>query len=168
MAEQAGADGVTRIVEVGEKPETAREATAEGWLLTTPEAVGALVAGTKKGSPIETAKIAAIGGVKRTPDLLPHCHPIRVTGVDVIVEPADAGRIHVVVTVRAIDRTGVEMEAMVAASVAALTVYDMVKGVERGVEIDAVRLEAKSGGRSGTWVKSQGEPKPIAKRRSSK
>ena len=150
---QAGADGVTRIVEVGAKPETAREATAEGWLETTVEAVGALVAGTKKGSPIETAKIAAIGGVKRTPDLLPHCHPIRVTGVDVTVDPAEAGRIHVVVTVRAIDRTGVEMEALTAVAAAALTVYDMCKAIDRGIVIGPIQLEEKRGGKSGTWTR---------------
>ena len=148
---QAGADGVTRIVEVGAKPETAREATAEGWLHTTVASVAELVAGTKKGSPIETAKIAAIGGVKRTPDLLPHCHPIRVTGVDVTVEPQGDGRIHVVVTVRAVDRTGVEMEALTAVAVAALTVYDMCKAVDRGMTITDIRLIKKSGGKSGTY-----------------
>ncbi len=149
---QAGADGVTRIVEVGAKPETAREATAEGWLETTPEAVGALIAGTKKGSPIETAKIAAIGGVKRTPDLLPHCHPIRVTGVDVTVELAEAGRIHVVVTVRAIDRTGVEMEALTGVAAAALSLYDTAKAFDRRARIEGIRLLAKSGGKSGDFV----------------
>src|SRR5213593_1083767 len=101
MSEQAGADGVTRIVEVGAKPETAREATAEAWLVTTPETVAELQRGTKKGAPIETAKVAGMMGVKRTPDLLPHCHPLRVTGADVLVEPDEiAGRIHVVTTVR--------------------------------------------------------------------
>ncbi len=149
---QAGADGVTRIVEVGAKPETAREATAEGWLETTVEAVGALVAGTKKGSPIETAKIAAIGGVKRTPDLLPHCHPIRVTGVDVTVDPAEAGRIRIVVTVRAIDRTGVEMEALTGVAAAALSLYDTAKAFDRRARIEGIRLLAKSGGKSGDFL----------------
>jgi cyclic pyranopterin phosphate synthase len=148
---QAGADGVTRIVEVGAKPETAREASAEGWLRTTAEAVGELVAGTKKGSPIETAKIAAIGGVKRTPDLLPHCHPIRVTGVDVIVEPQD-DRFHVVVTVRAVDRTGVEMEALTGVAAATLSLYDTVKAFDRRARIQGIRLLAKSGGKSGDFV----------------
>ena len=149
---QAGADGVTRIVEVGAKPESAREATAEGWLETTVEAVGALVAGTKKGSPIETAKIAAIGGVKRTPDLLPHCHPIRVTGVDVTVEPAANGRIRVLVTVRAIDRTGVEMEALTGVAAAALSLYDTAKAFDRRARIEGIRLLAKSGGKSGDFL----------------
>ena len=152
---QAGADGVTRIVEVGAKPETAREATAEGWLETTPEAVGALIAGTKKGSPIETAKIAAIGGVKRTPDLLPHCHPIRVTGVDVTVEPQGDGRIHVVVTVRAIDRTGVEMEALTGVAAAVLSLYDTAKAFDRRARIEGIRLLAKSGGKSGEFAADQ-------------
>jgi cyclic pyranopterin monophosphate synthase len=149
---QAAADGRTRIVEVGAKPETPREATAEAWLVTSPGVVERLVAGTSKGIPVESAKLAGITGVKRTPDLLPHCHPIRVTGAEVRVEPDEAGaRIRVEVTVRAIDRTGVEMEAMTAAAVAALTVYDMVKGLERGVAIEQVVLLEKSGGRSGTW-----------------
>lgn len=152
-ADQAGADGVTRIVEVGAKPETAREATAEAWLHTTPEALGHLVAGTKKGSPIETAKIAGIGGVKRTPELLPHCHPIRVTGVDVTIEPDPAtGRIRVQVTVRAIDRTGVEMEALTGAAVASLSLYDTAKAFDRAARIDGVRLLAKSGGASGEYL----------------
>src|SRR3954453_1753009 len=152
---QAGADGVTRIFEVGAKPETAREASAEGWLRTTAEAVGELVAGTKKGSPIETAKIAAIGGVKRTPDLLPHCHPIRVTGVDVIVDPEAEGRIRVVVTVRAIDRTGVEVAARTGVVAAALSLFDHAKAVDRRARIDGVRLLAKSGGKSGDFVIDQ-------------
>jgi cyclic pyranopterin phosphate synthase len=152
-ANQAGADGVTRIVEVGAKPETAREATAEAWLHTTPEALGHLVAGTKKGSPIETAKIAGIGGVKRTPELLPHCHPIRVTGVDVTIEPdQDTGRIRVQVTVRAIDRTGVEMEALTGAAVASLSLYDTAKAFDRAARIDGIRLLAKSGGASGEYL----------------
>ena len=154
-ADQAGADGVTRIVEVGAKPETAREATAEAWLHTTPEALGHLVAGTKKGSPIETAKIAGIGGVKRTPELLPHCHPIRVTGVDVTIEPDPAtGRIRVQVTVRAIDRTGVEMEALTGAAVASLSLYDTAKAFDRAARIDGIRLLAKSGGASGEYLAS--------------
>jgi cyclic pyranopterin phosphate synthase len=152
-ADQAGADGVTRIVEVGAKPETAREATAEAWLHTTPEALGHLVAGTKKGSPIETAKIAGIGGVKRTPELLPHCHPIRVTGVDVTIEPDPAtGRIRVQVTVRAIDRTGVEMEALTGAAVASLSLYDTAKAFDRAARVDGIRLLAKSGGASGEYL----------------
>jgi cyclic pyranopterin monophosphate synthase len=149
---QAGADGVTRIVEVGAKPETAREATAEAWLLTTPEAVGHLIAGTKKGAPLETAKVAGMMGVKRTPDLLPHCHPLRITGAEVVVEADEAaGRIRVTTTVQAIDRTGVEMEALTAASVAALSLYDTAKAFDHAARIDGIRLLSKSGGRSGDY-----------------
>jgi cyclic pyranopterin monophosphate synthase len=151
--DQAGADGVTRIVEVGAKAETAREATAEAWLVTTPGAVGHLVAGTKKGAPLETAKVAGIAGVKRTPDLLPHCHPIRVTGADVVLDAdADAGRVRVEVTVRAIDRTGVEMEALTGAAAAALSLYDTAKAFDRSARIEGVRLLAKTGGKSGDYV----------------
>jgi cyclic pyranopterin phosphate synthase len=150
--EQAGADGVTRIVEVGAKQETAREATAEAWLMTTPETVAELLSGTKKGAPIETAKVAGMMGVKRTPDLLPHCHPLRVTGADVVVEADEAaGRLRVVTTVRAFDRTGVEMEALTAATVAALSLYDTAKAFDRAARIEGVRLLAKSGGKSGDY-----------------
>jgi cyclic pyranopterin phosphate synthase len=152
QAGRAAADGVTRIVEVGAKPETVREATAEAWLITTPEAVGRLIAGTAKGAPIETAKVAGMMGVKRTPDLLPHCHPLRITGAEVVVEPDEAaGRIHVTATVHAIDRTGVEMEALTAASVAALSLYDTAKAFHRTARIEGIRLLSKSGGRSGEF-----------------
>ncbi|MGZ8565962.1 MAG: cyclic pyranopterin monophosphate synthase MoaC [Actinomycetota bacterium] len=150
--DQAGADGVTRIVEVGAKPETERAATAEAWLITTPGAVAELIAGTKKGSPIESAKLAGVLGVKRTPDLLPHCHPIRVTGAEVEIEPdSETGRIKISTTVRAVDRTGVEMEALTAAAVAALSLYDTAKAFDRSARIDGIRLLAKSGGRSGDY-----------------
>lgn len=150
---QAGADGVTRIVEVGGKPETERVATAECWVTTTPEAVGHLVAGTKKGDPLQTAKIAGVIGVKQTPALLPHCHPVRVTGANVFVEPDEpGGRLRVETTVRAIDRTGVEMEALTAAAVAALSLYDTAKAFDRSARIDGLRLLAKSGGTSGDYV----------------
>jgi cyclic pyranopterin monophosphate synthase len=152
VSEQVGADGVTRIVEVGAKPETVREAIAEAWLVTTPEAVAELVAGTKKGSPLETAKVAGMMGVKRTPDLLPHCHPLRITGAEVVMEPDQpAGKIRVAVTVRAFDRTGVEMEALTAASVAALSLYDTAKAFDRAARIDGIRLLSKSGGKSGDY-----------------
>jgi cyclic pyranopterin monophosphate synthase len=149
---QVGADGVTRIVEVGAKPETDREATAECWLVTTSQTVANLAAGTKKGAPLETAKIAGVIGVKETPRLLPHCHPVRVTGAEVELEPDEAGgRIRVQTTVRAHDRTGVEMEALTAAAVAALSLYDTAKAFDRGARIDGLRLLAKSGGASGEY-----------------
>ena len=149
---QAGADGVTRMVEVGEKAETAREATAECFVSMEQEAVRHLLAGTKKGDPIATAKIAGVIGVKETPRLLPHCHPIRVTGADISIETdADGGSLHVVATVRAMDRTGVEMEALTAAAVAALSLYDTAKAFDRAARIDGLRLLAKSGGKSGDY-----------------
>jgi cyclic pyranopterin monophosphate synthase len=151
-SDQAGADGVTRIVEVGAKPETNREAVAECRLVSTREAVAQLVAGTTKGAPLETAKVAGIVGVKETPRLLPHCHPVRVTGVEIDLEPdAPAGRIHVRATVRAIDRTGVEMEALTAAAVAALSLYDTAKAFDRSARIDGLRLLSKTGGKSGDY-----------------
>lgn len=150
--DQAGADGVTRIVEVGSKPETDREAVAESWLHTSPEAVGHLVAGTKKGSPLETAKVAGLMGLKEAPRLLPHCHPIRVTGAEIDLEPdAEAGRIRVQATVRAHDRTGVEMEALTAVAVAALSLYDTAKAFDRSARIEGLRLLSKRGGTSGNY-----------------
>ncbi len=151
-SQQAGADGVTRIIEVGAKPETERTAVAECWVSMTSEAVGNLLAGTRKGSPIETAKIAGVIGVKETPRLLPHCHPIRVTGAEIVIEPDPAaGRIRVEATVRAIDRTGVEMEALTAAAVSALSLYDTAKAFDRASRIDGLRLLSKSGGKSGDY-----------------
>jgi cyclic pyranopterin phosphate synthase len=152
ISDQAGADGVTRIVEVGAKPETDRVAIAECVVTMTPEAVQHLLAGTKKGDPIATAKIAGMIGVKQTPALLPHCHPIRVTGADVVIEPDHvSGAIRVQTTVRAIDRTGVEMEALTATAVAALSLYDTAKAFDRAARIDGLRLLAKSGGKSGDY-----------------
>jgi cyclic pyranopterin monophosphate synthase len=158
---QAGADGVTRIVEVGAKAETEREATAEAWLVTTPDTVDQLLAGTKKGSPIETAKIAGIIGVKETPRLLPHCHPVRVTGADIVIDADPApGRVHVMTTVRAVDRTGVEMEALTAAAVAALSLYDTAKAFDRSARIEGLRLLHKSGGKSGEFIAGGGRVSP--------
>lgn len=142
-----------RIVDVGEKTVTARAATAECWLLTQPDTVRQLVAGTAKGDPLEAARIAGVMGVKRTPDLLPFCHPIAVTGAEVVVEPDETlGRVHVTTSVRAIDRTGVEMEALTAAAVAALSLYDTAKAFDRAARIDGLRLLSKSGGKSGDYV----------------
>ncbi len=141
-----------RIVEVGEKAVTKRQATAECVITMTPEACAQLVAGTPKGNPIEAARIAGVMGVKRTPDLLPFCHPIAVTGAEVVVSPDPAtGLIRVETTVRANDRTGVEMEALTAAAVAALSLYDTAKAYDRAARIDGLRLLAKSGGKSGDY-----------------
>jgi cyclic pyranopterin phosphate synthase len=141
-----------RIVEVGEKQVTRREATATCVVTMTPEACAQLVAGTPKGNPIEAARIAGVMGVKRTPDLLPFCHPIAVTGAEVVVDPDETtGQIRVETTVRAHDRTGVEMEALTAAAVAALSLYDTAKAYDRAARIDGLRLLAKSGGKSGDY-----------------
>jgi len=146
------AEDVARIVEVGAKQITEREAAAECVIAMTPEAVAALIAGTPKGKPIEAARIAGVMAVKRTPDLLPFCHPIAVTGAEVAVEPdATTGEIRVRSTVRATDRTGVEMEALTSAAVAALCLYDTAKPYDRAARIDGLRLVSKSGGKSGDY-----------------
>jgi cyclic pyranopterin phosphate synthase len=148
----AAAAAAARMVEVGQKQVTDREATAECVLTTTPEACARLIAGTRKGNPIEAARVAGLMGVKRTPDLLPFCHPIAVTGAEVVVEPDEsAGTIRIQVTVRAKDRTGAEMEALTAAAVAALSLYDTTKEFDRAARIDGLRLLAKSGGKSGEY-----------------
>jgi cyclic pyranopterin monophosphate synthase len=141
-----------RMVEVGTKEVTDREAEAECVITMTPEACAQLVAGTPKGDPIEAARIAGLMGVKRTPDLLPFCHPIAVTGAEVRVEPDEAsGRIRVWTHVRARDRTGVEMESLTAAAIAALSLYDTAKAYDRAARIDGLRLLSKSGGKSGDY-----------------
>jgi cyclic pyranopterin phosphate synthase len=152
MTDDRAPDEAARIVEVGGKEITERLAVAEAWLRTTPEAVARLAQGTRKGHPLEAARIAGIMGVKRTPDLLPFCHPIAVTGAEVLVEPSEAeGAVRVQATVKARDRTGVEMEALTAATVAALSLYDTAKEFDRAAEITGVRLLSKSGGKSGEY-----------------
>jgi cyclic pyranopterin phosphate synthase len=146
-------EDAARIVEVGGKQVTEREALAECTISMTPDAVGHLIAGTRKGNPIEAARIAGIMGVKRTPELLPFCHPVAVTGAEVVVEPDEvAGTIRVRATVRARDRTGVEMEALTAAAVAALSLYDTAKEFDRAARVDGLRLLEKRGGKSGDYV----------------
>jgi cyclic pyranopterin monophosphate synthase len=141
-----------RIVEVGAKDVTEREAVAECVVSMSADAARRLVEGTEKGDPLAAARIAGVLGAKRTPDLLPFCHPIALTGAEVTVEPdATAGRIHVRATVRARDRTGVEMEALTASAVAALSLYDTAKAFDRAARIDGLRLVAKSGGKSGDY-----------------
>ena len=141
-----------RMVEVGSKEITERQAVAECTIRMTPEACAALVAGTPKGDPLEAAKVAGLLAAKRTPELLPFCHPIALTGAGVILEPdAVKGTIRVEATVRANDRTGVEMESLTAAAVAALSLYDTAKAFDRGAEIGGLHLVSKSGGRSGDY-----------------
>lgn len=143
--------GRVRMVDVTGKQPTVRSATAEGLVRCSPAVVAALRDGSvPKGDVLAVARVAGIAAAKRTADLLPLAHVIGVHGVVLDLEVADDG-VRVRATVRTADRTGVEMEAMTAVSVAALAVVDMVKGMDRGVEVHAVRLVAKEGGRSGSW-----------------
>ncbi len=143
--------GEVHMVDVGDKDETHREAVAEAHVVMSEGLVSRFFAGDlPKGEAAAVARIAGIAAAKKTPDLIPLCHPIPLGGVEIDLKPSGHG-IQVVATVSTWGRTGVEMEAMTAASVAALTIYDMVKGVERGVTVDSVRLMKKSGGRSGLW-----------------
>ena len=143
--------GAARMVDVGDKDVTARAATASGRVLVSPEVIALLRGeGVPKGDALAVARIAGIMGAKRTPDLVPLCHPLAISGVTVDLAVADDA-VEITATVRTADRTGVEMEALTAVSVAALTVIDMVKAVDKGAVITDVRVEAKSGGRSGEW-----------------
>jgi cyclic pyranopterin monophosphate synthase len=148
----ASGEQPARIVEVGAKDVTERVATAECTISMTGDACAALIAGTKKGDPLEAAKVAGLMAAKRTPELLPFCHPIALTGASVTLQPdAVSGRIRVEATVKANDRTGVEMEALTAAGVAALCLYDTAKAFDRAARIDGLRLVWKSGGKSGDY-----------------
>ncbi|HWE27805.1 MAG TPA: cyclic pyranopterin monophosphate synthase MoaC [Polyangia bacterium] len=151
--------GQAHMVDVGAKPESERVAVAAGTVemqRATLDAIGAGIMG--KGDVLGIARVAAIAGLKRTAELIPLCHPVRVTGVDVSLAGRDDGdrpRIEILATVRAFDRTGVEMEALTAVSIAALTVYDMCKAVDRSMRIADIRLVEKRGGRSGTWTRGE-------------
>ena len=141
------------MVDVSAKAETAREAVARATLKVKPATLAAVRAGQMaKGDVLGVARTAGILAAKRTPDLIPLCHPLRVTGVDVTFAlDSRASTITVEARVRTVDKTGVEMEALTAAAVASLTVYDMVKAVDRGVTISNLRLIEKLGGKSGHW-----------------
>jgi cyclic pyranopterin phosphate synthase len=141
------------MVDVGGKPATERRAVARALVRMSPATAAAVAAGdAHKGDVLGTARIAGIQAAKRTGELIPLCHPIGLDHVDVEgAVDAPAGLVTITATAAVTARTGVEMEAMTAAAVAALTVYDMVKGIERGVTVERVELLEKSGGRSGTW-----------------
>ena len=145
--------GRARMVEVGDKAETAREAIASARVLMKAETAGLIARGEiGKGDVLGIARLAGIQGLKRTAELIPLCHPLRITGVDVDLAVSEApAAVTISATVRATDRTGVEMEALTAVSIAALTVYDMCKAVDRGMQITDIQLDKKSGGKSGTW-----------------
>jgi cyclic pyranopterin phosphate synthase len=142
--------GAARMVDVADKAATAREAIAECTVRMAPETVAAVRAGTAKGDALQVARVAGIMAAKRTPDLIPLCHPLPISSVTVDFDFVEGG-VRVTTRVRVTAQTGVEMEALTAASVAGLTLIDMVKAVEKGVYIENVRLLEKSGGRSGTW-----------------
>jgi len=143
--------GAARMVDVGGKETSERRARAEAQVRMSPETASAVERGNApKGDVIGTARIAGIQAAKRTAELIPLCHPLPLSFVDVRAEIGDDG-VTLTAEARTSAQTGVEMEAMTAASVAALTVYDMVKGVERGAEIVSIVLLEKSGGRSGEW-----------------
>ncbi|MCQ8773015.1 cyclic pyranopterin monophosphate synthase MoaC [Streptomyces telluris] len=150
--------GAARMVDVSAKEVTARTARASGRVLVAPRVVELLRGeGVPKGDALATARIAGIMGAKRTPDLIPLCHPLAVSGVKVDLSVADDA-VEITATVRTTDRTGVEMEAMTAVAVAALTVVDMVKAVDKGATVTDIRVEEKTGGKSGTYVaRSAGE-----------
>jgi cyclic pyranopterin phosphate synthase len=143
--------GAARMVDVSAKVESERVATAGCRVLLSPATLELLVAGgLPKGDALAVARVAGIMGAKRTPELIPLCHPLPLTGVEVDLR-VEADAVAVTATVRTTARTGVEMEALTAAATAALTLYDMVKAVERDARVDGLRLYAKRGGRSGVW-----------------
>jgi cyclic pyranopterin phosphate synthase len=149
------AGGAARMVDVTGKESTAREAVATGTLHTTAEVVALLRRdGLPKGDALATARIAGIMGAKRTADLVPLCHPIAISGVVVELEPREA-EVAIRATVRTTDRTGVEMEALTAVAVAGLTLHDMIKAVDPAAVLDAVRVERKDGGKTGSWVRPE-------------
>jgi cyclic pyranopterin phosphate synthase len=147
------ATGAARMVDVSDKPVTARSATARGRVEVSPRVVELLRGeGVPKGDALAVARLAGIMAAKRTPDLVPLCHPIAISGVEVGLDVADDA-VEISATVRTTDRTGVEMEALTSVTVAALTVIDMVKAVDKHARITDVEVVAKSGGRSGDWSK---------------
>jgi cyclic pyranopterin phosphate synthase len=153
--------GRPRMVDVSAKPATARRAVAEAFVACSAETLSLIIDGANpKGDVMSVAELAGVMGGKRTSELIPLCHPIALTDLLVQVVPdRAAGGLRIRTEAATVGVTGVEMEALTAASVAALTVYDMVKGVERGVEIRSLRLVSKSGGKSGDWTRPSDKPR---------
>ena len=150
------AAGAARMVDVGVKPESLRVAVASGVIAMQAETARAIAAGQiGKGDVLAVARLAAITAAKRTSEWIPLCHPLRLTGIDVELTPG-AREVVIRATVRAYDRSGVEMEALTAVTAAALTIYDMCKAIDRGMTLGEIRLDEKRGGKSGTW--KLGEP----------
>jgi cyclic pyranopterin monophosphate synthase len=152
--------GRPRMVDVGHKPPTRRAAVAEGRIRMSAETLAAIVAGhTPKGNVLTVAQLAGIMGAKRTADLIPLCHPLSLTSVEIEISPDDSlPGIRVLATAKVEGKTGVEMEALTAVTVSLLTIYDMCKARDRGMEISGIRLLRKEGGRSGTWTAATPEP----------
>ncbi|MFO0819670.1 MAG: cyclic pyranopterin monophosphate synthase MoaC [Pirellulales bacterium] len=149
--------GASRMVDVGEKSVTTRVARAEGRITMQPETQMRIRdRGFAKGDVLEVARLAGIMAAKKTADLIPLCHPLPLDAVTLAFDFPDDQSVRIEATVKVTARTGVEMEALTAVSVAGLTIYDMCKAVDRGMAIEAVRLVEKSGGRSGHWVRSRG------------
>ena len=146
--------GRARMVDVSDKAATVREATAEGFVRMSPQTLQLALSGEgRKGDVRAVAEIAGVMAAKRTSDLIPMCHPLALSKVEVRVEPAKGG-LSVTARVKTTGATGVEMEALTAVSVACLTLYDMLKAAEKGMVIEAVRLVSKTGGKSGDWSAS--------------
>lgn len=148
-------DGAARMVDVSEKQATARTAVATGVVRTTGDVVALLRRdGLPKGDALATARLAGIMAAKRTPDLVPLCHPIALSGVQVELDPGEDD-VTITATVRTTDRTGVEMEALTAVTGAGLALHDMIKAVDPAAVLDGVRVERKDGGKTGTWEREQ-------------
>jgi len=148
------ASGAARMVDVSAKDVTARTASASGFLRTSPAVVALLRgAGLPKGDALGVARIAGLMGAKRTPDIVPLCHPIALHAVSVDLEVTDDG-VRIAATTRTADRTGVEMEALTAVATAGLALFDMIKAVDRGAVLTDIRVDAKAGGRSGSWTRA--------------
>ncbi|AFM19134.1 cyclic pyranopterin monophosphate synthase subunit MoaC [Mycolicibacterium chubuense NBB4] len=149
--------GAAHMVDISAKDVTKRTAVAAGTVHTRPDVVEMISAnGLPKGDALATARVAGIMAAKRTSELVPLCHPLGITGVDIdftVAHNGDPGSVGITATVRTTDRTGVEMEALTAVSVAALTVYDMIKAVDRSARIDDIRVVHKEGGKTGTWAR---------------
>lgn len=147
--------GEARVVDVGDKPATRRRAVASAQLLARPDTVDAIFGGAlEKGDALAVARVAGIMAAKKTPDVIPLCHAVALTSVTVEIERGDEpGVIAIAAIAETTDRTGVEMEALVAASTAALTLYDMAKAIDREMTVSQVRLEEKTGGKSGTFTR---------------
>ena len=145
--------GAARIVDVSNKPETSRVAVASGFVRMDKETLSKITSGkATKGDVLAVARLAGIQGAKQAGNWIPLCHPLRLTGIDVsFVSDETLPGVRITAEVRAVDRTGVEMEAMTAVSASALTIYDMCKAVDRSMTLGEIRLESKQGGRSGDW-----------------